>query len=389
MYYEEQWIEGALCWRTSPYGAWTRYTANELAHRYESAEKRAADAQATVEALQARVNGLEKDSELLRQSRDDFRVKYESVKNDAITLQAQLTQRTAELEAAKTRAHESESKATEFSVKLQQAREERDNLRLRIQAVDKEHEQLAVDRQKMTGTVESLLTERDNLRAELERVRGERDRHLERQVEALRAQLPAEMQECTILFKECEKGHGRLTATNWIDHGCQTCAMEAVQRVRDEFERERDQLHAALMEAKAALADAEREKVKGLHEITKVICTHCCEPMEIPSKAVLQTQLSQLQDWRDQVTLALQRAGGARFEDVPGHVKTVVDDLTQLQALVRAKEAAYEKILLSRERLEREMRGYPPVDNEGIPMVWQEPVGWVKRHPGRHDASTY
>ena len=53
MYYEEQWIEGALCWRTSPDGAWTRYTANELAHRYESAEKRASDAQATVEALQA------------------------------------------------------------------------------------------------------------------------------------------------------------------------------------------------------------------------------------------------------------------------------------------------------------------------------------------------
>ena len=70
--------------------------------------------------------------------------------------------------------------------------------------------------------------------------------------------------------------------------------VEALQRVRDEFERERDQLHAALMEAKAAL-DAEREKVKGLHEITKAICTHCCEPMEIPSKAVLQTQLTQLQ----------------------------------------------------------------------------------------------
>jgi hypothetical protein len=41
--------------------------------------------------------------------------------------------------------------------------------------------------------------------------------------------------------------------------------------------------------------EQEREKVKGLHEITKVICTHCCEPMEIPSKAVLQTQLTQLQ----------------------------------------------------------------------------------------------
>lgn len=49
-------------------------------------------------------------------------------------------------------------------------------------------------------------------------------------VEALQAQLPAEMQECTILFKECEKGHGRLTATNWIDHGCQTCEVEALQR---------------------------------------------------------------------------------------------------------------------------------------------------------------
>lgn len=41
--------------------------------------------------------------------------------------------------------------------------------------------------------------------------------------------------------------------------------------------------------------EQEREKVKGLHEITKVICAHCCEPMEIPSKAALQTQLTQLQ----------------------------------------------------------------------------------------------
>ena len=59
MYYEEQWVDGALCWRTSPDGAWTRYTANELAHRYESAEKRASDAQATVEALQAQLRQVE------------------------------------------------------------------------------------------------------------------------------------------------------------------------------------------------------------------------------------------------------------------------------------------------------------------------------------------
>ena len=41
--------------------------------------------------------------------------------------------------------------------------------------------------------------------------------------------------------------------------------------------------------------EQEREKVKGLHEITKVICAHCCEPMEIPSKAALQSHLSTLQ----------------------------------------------------------------------------------------------
>ena len=45
-------------------------------------------------------------------------------------------------------------------------------------------------------------------------------------------------------------------------------------------------------------------------------------------------------------------------------------------------ERRIEKILLSRERLERELRGYPPVDNDGIPMVRdhdQEP--WRKRDP--------
>ncbi len=63
-----------------------------------------------VAALQARVNGLEKDSELLRQSRDGFRVKYESAKNDAITLQSQLTQRTVERDTARRRVDELEAR---------------------------------------------------------------------------------------------------------------------------------------------------------------------------------------------------------------------------------------------------------------------------------------
>ena len=57
--------------------------------------------------------------------------------------------------------------------------------------------------------------------------------------DSLRAQLPAEMQDCTIRFLECAKGHGRLTATNWVDQGCPTC--------------ERDDLRAKLAIAVEAL----------------------------------------------------------------------------------------------------------------------------------------
>ncbi len=53
------------------------------------------------------------------------------------------------------------------------------------------------------------------------------------QVEELRAQLPQGMEHCTIRFKECEVGHGRLTATNWIDHGCQQCKIEELQSIRN------------------------------------------------------------------------------------------------------------------------------------------------------------
>jgi hypothetical protein len=49
------------------------------------------------------------------------------------------------------------------------------------------------------------------------------------EIEGLKSQLPEEMQECTIKFKKCPVGHGRLTATNWIDHGCQSCEIEALK----------------------------------------------------------------------------------------------------------------------------------------------------------------
>ncbi len=51
------------------------------------------------------------------------------------------------------------------------------------------------------------------------------------EVRRLRSQLPEEMQHCTILFRECDKGHGRLTAANWIDHGCHACEIERLREL--------------------------------------------------------------------------------------------------------------------------------------------------------------
>ena len=42
-------------------------------------------------------------------------------------------------------------------------------------------------------------------------------------------QLPEGMQSCTILFKECPKGHGELTATNWVQHECLVCRLAQAQ----------------------------------------------------------------------------------------------------------------------------------------------------------------
>ena len=46
--------------------------------------------------------------------------------------------------------------------------------------------------------------------------------------------------------------------------------------------------------------------------------------------------LTTLRQWRDNVTLALQRPGGARFEDVPEHIKALVRDHATLRQLVEA-----------------------------------------------------
>lgn len=55
----------------------------------------------------------------------------------------------------------------------------------------------------------------------IEELAAERDRLLK--------QLPDGMKDCTIVFKECPKGHGWLTATNWVQHECPTCERDALR----------------------------------------------------------------------------------------------------------------------------------------------------------------
>lgn len=52
---------------------------------------------------------------------------------------------------------------------------------------------------------------------------------VKRELAEAKAQLPDGMKDCTIVFKECAKGHGELTATNWVQHDCVICRAETVE----------------------------------------------------------------------------------------------------------------------------------------------------------------
>jgi hypothetical protein len=58
-------------------------------------------------------------------------------------------------------------------------------------------------------------------------------------------QLPAGMEHCTIRFVSCPIGHGRLTATNWVDNGCQSCELARLKRGEFTPEEFQDILHAS------------------------------------------------------------------------------------------------------------------------------------------------
>lgn len=56
---------------------------------------------------------------------------------------------------------------------------------------------------------------------------------LRAEVDCLKKQLPDGMKDCTIRFIECTKGHGWLTADNWVQHSCSQCKIELLRKEVD------------------------------------------------------------------------------------------------------------------------------------------------------------
>jgi hypothetical protein len=79
-------------------------------------------------------------------------------------------------------------------------------------------------------------------------------------VAVLLAQFPEGMKRCTFELLECAKGHRRLTATNWIDHGCPTCAKEKLQ------EELTDMRAKAVAAVWLAQPDTSMENLRALRE---------------------------------------------------------------------------------------------------------------------------
>lgn len=48
-------------------------------------------------------------------------------------------------------------------------------------------------------------------------------------IDELQSRLPEEMKDCTIVFEECEVGHGSLRGTNWIKTDCPWCEIERLK----------------------------------------------------------------------------------------------------------------------------------------------------------------
>lgn len=80
----------------------------------------------------------------------------------------------------------------------------------------------------LADTEETNADMRSKVMAYIEELKAQLTAAEKRATEA-EARLPEGMKHCTIQFKQCEKGHGWLTATNWVQHGCPTCREEVIK----------------------------------------------------------------------------------------------------------------------------------------------------------------
>ena len=124
--------------------------------------------------------------------------------------------------------------------------------------------------------------------------------------------------------------------------------LEALRQERDEARHSRDvfksQMIAHMNDRDSYAADlatlqAQLRQVEGERDHAK--------KMEAVQKEVADNQtwhVQKLKDWRDTVTLALQRPGGARFEDVPEHIKGLVRERDALSIWVNALRDSYDDL---------------------------------------------
>ncbi len=120
--------------------------------------------------------------------------------------------------------------------------------------------------------------------------------------------LPDGMEDRQILFKECERGHGRLTAANWIDHGCPTCERDAL---REELDTAQGFLLATQAECRR-LNEALAAELGALHVVkSKAVASLEKQRMDAVVEAAANKESAELLAWLEA------KKGGLNFVDNP------------------------------------------------------------------------
>lgn len=83
--------------------------------------------------------------------------------------------------------------------------------------------------------------------------------------------LPEGMEHRSIRFLECEKGHGRLIASNWIDGGCNRCEIERLKATKREYDAHLPGGCPLYNEEETRHMQAAYEKAKEHHGYTETL----------------------------------------------------------------------------------------------------------------------